>query len=79
MHSRKVKFDYPLTRIQEPIVSSLVKKFDVAPNILSANIDPSHGGWMVLELIGERDQIDRAVAWTVQHGINVVDLVNPAA
>jgi ABC-type methionine transport system ATPase subunit len=73
MHTLKVKFEYPLQQIQEPIVSSLVKKFDVAPNILSANIVPSKGGWLVVELQGEEDQIQKAVAWTIEQGVIVTE------
>jgi len=79
MHSRKVKFEFPLTQIQVPVVSSLVKEFDVAPNILSANISPLSGGWLIVELIGDEQQIERAVKWTVGHGITVTDYVSPAA
>jgi len=48
-----------------------VKKFDVAPNILSANIVPSKGGWLIVELQGDEAQIEKAVAWTVEQGITV--------
>jgi ABC-type methionine transport system ATPase subunit len=78
MHSRTVKFEYPLTQIQEPIVSGIVKKFDVAPNILSANIDPRRGGWLVVELIGEAENIDQAVEWTTAQGVTVTNYVSPA-
>ncbi len=79
MNSRTYRFEYPLRRIQEPIVSSLVKRFDVAPNILSADIDRARGGWLVVELIGDTDQIDQAVEWTIGHGITVADYVSPPA
>jgi D-methionine transport system ATP-binding protein len=71
MQSQKVKFEYPIQQIQEPIVSTLVKKFDVAPNILSANIVPSKGGWLLVELLGEPDQIEKALAWTASQGITI--------
>ena len=76
MYLRKVRLEYPLKRIQEPIVSSLVKKFDVAPNILSANIDPSRGGWLVVELQGEEEQIEQAVVWTISTGVTVTEEVS---
>jgi ABC-type methionine transport system ATPase subunit len=75
MHSRTVKFEYPLKSVNAPVVSSIVKQFDVAPNILSANIDPRTGGWLVVELIGEIDNIDQALAWTKENGITVSDYV----
>lgn len=71
MQTRKVKLDYPLERVQEPVVSYLVKKFDVAPNVLAANIDARKGGWMLLELQGEAAQIDAALEWVRSQGIAV--------
>lgn len=71
MQTRKVKLDYPLERVQEPVVSYLVKKFDVAPNVLAANIDGGKGGWLVLELQGEDAQIDAALDWVRSQGIAV--------
>ncbi|HEX5322570.1 MAG TPA: NIL domain-containing protein [Capsulimonadaceae bacterium] len=71
METRKVKLDYPLERVQEPVVSYLVKKFDVAPNVLAANIDAHKGGWLVLELQGEAAQIDAALSWVKSQGITV--------
>jgi ABC-type methionine transport system ATPase subunit len=71
MHSRTLKFEYPLKSIQEPIISTMVKRFDVAPNILSADIDPVKGGWLVVELIGDQDKVDQALTWTTSQGITV--------
>jgi len=71
MQTRKVRLDYPLERVQEPLVSYLVKKFDVAPNVLAADIDARRGGWLVLELQGEDSQLDAALEWVRAQGITV--------
>jgi ABC-type methionine transport system ATPase subunit len=71
MQTRKVKLDYPLERVHEPVVSFLVKKFDVAPNVLAANIDARKGGWLLLELQGDAAQIDAALNWVRSQGITV--------
>ena len=73
MQTRKVRLDYPLERVQEPVVSYLVKKYDVAPNVLAADIDAGKGGWLLLELQGEGPQIDAALRWVKDQGIAVQD------
>lgn len=49
---------------KEPIVSKTIKKFDININILSGNINKlqkSSVGHLFLELIGEEDEISRAI------------------
>jgi ABC-type methionine transport system ATPase subunit len=67
----RVRLEYPLARINEPVVTHLVKEFDVSPNVLAANIDAAKGGWMLLGLSGEDDQIDKALAWVRSVGVSV--------
>jgi L-aspartate semialdehyde sulfurtransferase ferredoxin len=78
MYGKTVKFEYPLKQVQEPIVTHLVKEFDVAPNILSANIDPSKGGWLIIELLGDESSVEKAIAWTLSKGIVVSDIPTAA-
>ena len=73
MFSKTVKFEYPLKQVNQPVVTRLVKDFDVAPNILSANIDPHRGGWLVVELLGEEESVGKAVAWTIAQGVTVTE------
>lgn len=73
MQTRKVRLDYPLERVQEPVVTYLVREFDVAPNVLAADIDAHRGGWLVLELQGDTAQIDSALDWVKNQGISVTD------
>lgn len=75
MQTRKVRLDYPLERVQEPVVTYLVREFDVSPNVLAANIDAHKGGWLLLELQGDSAQIDSALVWVKSQGI----AVSPAA
>lgn len=73
MQSTRVRLEYPLARINEPVVTHLVRDFDVSPNVLAANIDATKGGWMLLELTGSSDQIDNALAWVRSLGVGVAD------
>ena len=69
--TRKVQMHYPLSRISEPIITRLVTEFDLEPNLLRADIDAHKGGWIVAELTGEPESIDKAVAWMQNHGLEV--------
>ncbi len=71
MKSCEVRLDFPLERISEPIVTYLVKKYDVAPNVLAADIDASKGGWLVLGLIGEEQRVGDALTWVQSQGVKV--------
>lgn len=73
MQTRKVRLDYPLERVQEPVVTYLVRQFDVAPNVLAADIDAHKGGWLVLELQGEASQMDSALEWVKAQGIAITE------
>ena len=71
METRKLKIDYPLARIAEPVITRLVTEFDIVPNLLRADVDAHKGGWMVTEVTGETDSIDNAIQWMQSHGLTI--------
>ena len=71
MKSVRVRLEYPLERVSEPVVTRLVKDFDVSPNVLAADIEATKGGWMVLGLTGEPGQVDKALAWIKTIGVGL--------
>jgi ABC-type methionine transport system ATPase subunit len=66
----RVKLTFPEHLIKQPVVGRLVREFDVLPNIRRANVEDSVG-WMVCELTGEPDAVDRAIAWLTELGVQV--------
>lgn len=63
----------------EPIISSMIKNFDVQANIMYGNIDrvkDTPFGNLVLELVGEEDVIDAAVDYLHQQGLEIEVLEN---
>jgi hypothetical protein len=44
--------------------------FEVLPNIRRANIEDQFG-WIVCELSGERESVDKALAWLEHEGVEV--------
>ncbi len=70
MASRRIRFTFEPELIQEPLIYTLGKEFAVVTNIRMADVD-ERVGWVVLELEGEPDEIDRAIAWAQERGVRV--------
>lgn len=60
---RKVVLHFPHEQVDKPIVSRLVKDFDMDFNILKAQITPREEGLLVLELIGEEENFNRSISY----------------
>ncbi|MEO7718929.1 MAG: NIL domain-containing protein [Capsulimonas sp.] len=71
--TRKVQLNYPLDRISEPVITRLVTDYDLSPNLIRADVEAGKGGWMVAELTGETEVIDRAVEWVRALGVGVTE------
>ncbi len=74
MGERRVVLHYPRTLIDEPIVSRLVRDFEVTVNILRANITPDQEGVMVVGVEGKPKNIEAGLAWVEEHGVKVQPL-----
>jgi len=70
MVKRGVKFTFPPELIKEPIIYSLGQRFRVVTNIRRADINGDKG-WVVLELEGKVDDIERGIAWVTDKGVRV--------
>jgi len=68
---RRLKLTYPTHLIDKPLIYLVGKQFDVVTNIRRANVERDTG-WVVLELDGERDQVEAAEQWLAQQGVTVV-------
>jgi L-aspartate semialdehyde sulfurtransferase ferredoxin len=69
----RVKLTFPESEVRRPVLATLVREFDVEPNIRRADVE-DHRGWIVCELDGEGPQVESALAWLRQEGI-AVDLL----
>lgn len=67
----RVQLNYPLERVKEPVLYHLVMDYGLIPNIRRANIDVHTGGFIVLELSGERTDLDRGLKFLESCGITV--------
>ena len=66
----RVKLTFPEHLIKQPIIARLVREFDVMPNIRQAKIE-EHVGWVVCELGGDSQAIERAIEWLRDFGVEV--------
>ena len=74
MATRRVVLRYPRHLIDEPVVSHLVKNYDLELNILRANITPESEGLMVVGLEGSEENLRQGLAWTRDQGVAVQPL-----
>ncbi len=70
MALRSVRFTFPEHLVREPIIWQLGHTFNVVTNIRMADID-EHVGWVILELEGDDDEIERSLAWAEAKGLRV--------
>ncbi len=70
MAKRRVRFTFPEQLITEPLIYNLGRKFEIITNIRRANVQ-ERVGWVVLELEGSDDEIDRGIEWMTAAGVRV--------
>lgn len=54
-----------------PVTYRLAKEFNVAANIIRAQVAPNQVGKLVLELSGDIDELEASVEWMRSQGITV--------
>ena len=70
MAKARVRFTFVSELIQEPIIWSLGREFELVTNIRRANVEEDQG-WVVLELEGAQEEIDRGMEWIKEKGVRI--------
>ncbi len=70
MNSMKLKLIYPEEKIKEPLLSKVCKNFNIDINIRKANVQEKMG-WLELEFIGNDEEIEKAINYLVENGVEV--------
>lgn len=70
MAQQRVKFTFPQQLITLPIIYELGKQFNMITNIRRADVTEDRG-WVVLELEGDMEEIERALDWVAAKGVRV--------
>lgn len=60
--------------VEKPIVYRLVKDFNLIFNILKATITPGKEGIMILELMGENENLEKGLNFLKQEGVEIQPL-----
>ncbi len=68
---KRITLTFPKRTVQMPVTYRLAKDFNVAANIIRAQVAPNQIGKLVVELSGDIDQLDAAIEWMRSLNINV--------
>jgi L-aspartate semialdehyde sulfurtransferase ferredoxin len=68
--SRTFHLTFPGNVVSEPLLYRIYPDFGLVPNIRRANID-ERGGWVIVELDGDGDAIERCLTWLASVGVTV--------
>jgi ABC-type methionine transport system ATPase subunit len=70
MARQRVKFTFPQDLVTQPVVYNMGKEFQVVTNIRRANVSRERG-WMILEISGSDEEINRALGWARDQGVRI--------
>ncbi len=70
MAYQRVKFTFPQELITLPIIYELGKQFSIITNVRRADVTEDRG-WVVLELVGDMEEIERGLEWVAAKGVRV--------
>jgi ferredoxin len=72
--SKRIVLHFPKRMVDRPIVSRLVKDYDLDFNILKALVTPEEEGLLVLELSGEQQEYDKGIRYLTKTGVKIQSL-----
>jgi L-aspartate semialdehyde sulfurtransferase ferredoxin len=75
MADQTIRLIYPPTMANVPVIYQLIRSFDIVVNIVGAQIS-SEQGWIDINIGGEDQDIQGAIAWLTQQGIEAFPVNN---
>lgn len=70
MARRRLKLIFGPNLVKEPVIYQLGRKFEIVTNIRRADVAHDQG-WVLLEVSGEPDELDRGVEYLEGRGVRV--------
>ncbi|MBM3213711.1 FeS-binding protein [Candidatus Poribacteria bacterium] len=70
MTSQRVRLTFPPEQVTEPVIYNVGHKFRIVTNIRRASVTKD-AGWVVLEMSGEPDELERALEYLRHTGVQV--------
>ncbi len=74
MQKKRVVLSYPPHLVDQPVISRLVRDFDLMVNIMRARISPREEGRLVLEMTGKRPALDAGIRYLAEMGVDIQPL-----
>ncbi len=71
MYARMLILRFPKEIVDKPIITNLVRDYNLTFNILKAQIFPRKEGMLVLELQGDRKDYDRGIQYLEDVGVEI--------
>ena len=72
--SKRIVLHFPRRLVDRPIVSQLVRDFNLDFNILKASVTPDEEGLLVLELSGKQGDYDKGIKYLTETGVRIQSL-----
>ncbi len=69
--SKRIVLHFPMRLVDRPIVSRLVRDYNLDFNILKASVTPEEEGLLVLELSGEQSDYDKGIRYLIETGVRI--------
>ena len=70
MGRRRLKLIFGPDMVKEPVIYQMGKQFEIVTNIRRADVTRDQG-WVLLEITGEADELDRGVEYLESRGVKV--------
>jgi len=72
--SKRIVLRFPRRMVDRPIVSRLIKDYNLDFNILKASVTPEEEGLLVVELSGEQADYDKGIRYLAETGVRIQSL-----
>jgi L-aspartate semialdehyde sulfurtransferase ferredoxin len=72
--SRRVVLHFPSKVVDQPIISNLIKHYDLNFNIIKASIIPDQEGYVILDLSGDKAKYDAGIRYLTANGVKAEPL-----
>jgi ferredoxin len=69
--TKKLMLFFPRCECEKPIIYHLVKDYNLVVNIFRAKVTPEEEGYLVLDVTGTEDDIERALAFVKTFNVSI--------
>jgi len=69
--TKKLMLFFPRCECEKPIIYHLVKDYNLVVNVFRAKVTPEEEGYLVLDVTGTEDDIERAMAFVKTFNVSI--------